>query len=103
MPHGEVDHAAARELRRRTEGRGWSFRDVARKLGLDHSLVTRALKGKPITAANAERIMSRLDRIKVDQAPIVDVSLARELLHMMLKALDDYEGRAPVASKRRRR
>ncbi|WP_315792517.1 hypothetical protein [Bradyrhizobium sp. SZCCHNRI1002] len=49
------------------------------------------MAGKPITAANAERIMSRLDRLDTQVAPAMSVSLARDLLHMMLEALDAYK------------
>ncbi|WP_315730160.1 MULTISPECIES: hypothetical protein [unclassified Bradyrhizobium] len=91
MPYGEADHPAVRELRRRTVGRGWSRREIAKRLDLNHSLITRAMAGKPITAANAERIMSRLDRLDTQVAPAMSVSLARDLLHMMLEALDAYK------------
>jgi hypothetical protein len=71
-------------------------------MGLDHSLITRALSGKPITAANGERIMSRMNRLQPAETPTIDVSLARELLHMMLRALDTYDGSGTVAGRRKR-
>ncbi|UPJ68536.1 helix-turn-helix transcriptional regulator [Bradyrhizobium sp. 191] len=90
MPQGQVDHPAVARLRELADERPWSRRELARRLGLNHSLVTRALAGHPVTQTNASLIEQRLDRLRNEERPPIDVSFATELLLLLQRALRAY-------------
>lgn len=90
MPRGKVDHQAAKSLRELRLERGWSSRETARQLGLNHSLVSRAVAGKPITQTNADLIGQRLELLNPDKPKSVTVSFATDLLHLLQSALKAY-------------
>src|ERR1700730_6834633 len=92
MPRGKVDHPAVARLRELADERPWSRRELARRIGVNHSLITRALAGHPVTQTNARLIEQGLNRLRNDgERPSVDVAFATELLHLIQSALDAYE------------
>ena len=102
MPQGRVDHPAVARLRELARGRRWSRREIARQLGVNHSLVTRALAGQPITQTNAELLEQGLDRLHESQRPTIDVAFATELLRLMQQALQAYEVSQGAPPRRRK-
>ena len=91
MPRGKVNHAAVARLRELVDKRRWSRRELARRLELNHSLVTRALAGHPVTQTNARLIEQGLDRLRDNEIPMIDVAFATELLRLLQGALEAYE------------
>ena len=75
---------------------------MARRLGLNHSLVTRALAGHPVTQASAGLIEQRLDRLRDRERPPIDVAFATELLHLLQGALEAYEPPRKAETRRRK-
>ena len=90
MPRGKVDHPAVARLRELADERPWSRRELARRLGVNHSLVTRALAGRPVTQTNAGLIEQGLDRLRDSERPPIDVAFATELLRLLQDALESY-------------
>ncbi len=91
MPRGKVDHPAVARLRELADERPWSRRELARRLGVNHSLVTRALAGHPVTQTNADLIDHGLDRLRNGERPPIDVSFATELLLLLQRGLRAYD------------
>jgi hypothetical protein len=87
MPRGKVDHPAVARLQKLAGERPWSRREMAHRLGVNHSLVTRALAGHPVTQTNADLIEQSLDRLRDAERPPIDVSFATELLRLLQQAL----------------
>jgi transcriptional regulator with XRE-family HTH domain len=91
MPRGKVDHPAVARLRELADERPWSRRELARRIGVNHSLVTRALAGHPVTQTNASLVEQGLDRLRDSERPAIDVAFATELLRLLQQALAAYE------------
>ncbi|MHC2435911.1 hypothetical protein [Bradyrhizobium sp. USDA 4451] len=103
MPRGKVDHPAVARLREFAGERPhWSLRELARRLNLNHSLVTRALAGRPVTNANAKLIGQGLDRLGSGDRPRIDVSFATDLLHLLQEALSSLERSRRTKGRRHR-
>ena len=103
MPRGKVDHPAVARLREFAgEHPQWSLRELARRLDLNHSLVTRALAGHPVTDANAKLIGQGLDRLGSGERPSIDVAFATELLHLLQQALSSFDRSQRTKGRRRR-
>ena len=103
MPRGKVDHPAVARLREFAGERPhWSLRELSRRLDLNHSLVTRALAGRPVTDANAKLIGQGLDRLGNGERPSIDVSFATELLHLFQEALSCLDRSRRTKGRRRR-
>lgn len=103
MPRGKVDHPAVARLREFAgEHPHWSLRELARRLDLNHSLVTRALAGHPVTDANAKLIGQGLDRLGSGERPSIDVAFATELLHLLQQALSSLDRSRPPKGRRRK-
>ncbi|MGT2503149.1 hypothetical protein ACVOMS_24995 [Bradyrhizobium guangxiense] len=75
---------------------------MARRLDLNHSLVTRALAGHPVTDANAKLIGQGLDRLGSGERPSIDVAFATELLHLLQQALSSLDRSRPPKGRRRK-
>lgn len=91
MPRGKVDHPAVARLRELADERPWSRRELARRLGVNHSLVTRALAGRPVTQTNAGLIEHGLDYLRNGERSPIDVAFATELLLLLQRALRAYD------------
>ncbi len=91
MPAGKSDHRLATALHKVSRDMGWSAARLARELKLERTLVWRAMNGKPITVGNAQRIAIGLKRVSIASGPI-DVSYAANLLRIMLRAVEAFEG-----------
>jgi hypothetical protein len=103
MPRGKVDHPAVARLREfADEHPKWSLRELARQLELNHSLVTRALGGHPVTEANAKLIGESLDRVGSGARPAIDVAFAADLLHLLQRALSSLDHSQRTKSRRRK-
>ena len=103
MPRGKVDHSAVERLREFAgEHPQWSRRELARRLNLNHSLVTRALAGRPVTDASAKLIGQGLDRLRSGDRPPIDVAFATELLHLLQQALSSLDRSRKTKGRRRR-
>ncbi|QHO73613.1 hypothetical protein ACH79_14100 [Bradyrhizobium sp. CCBAU 051011] len=103
MPRGKVDHAAVERLQEFAgEHPQWSRRELARRLDLNHSLVTRALAGHPVTDASAKLIGQGLDRLRSGDRPPIDVAFATELLHLLQQALSSLDRSRKTKGRRRR-
>jgi transcriptional regulator with XRE-family HTH domain len=87
MPRGKVDHPAVARLRELANERSWSKRSLARHLGINHSLITRALAGHPVTQTSAGMIDQGINRLRERERPRVDVAFATELLRLFQEAL----------------
>lgn len=75
---------------------------MARRLGVNHSLVTRALAGHPVTQTNASMIEQGLDRLRDSERPPIDVAFATELLRLIQRALEAYQHSQKVQTRRRK-
>jgi len=75
---------------------------LARRLGVNHSLVTRALAGRPVTQSNAKLIEQGLDQLRDSDRPPIDVSFVTELLRILQQALAIYEGSQKPRTRRRK-
>jgi transcriptional regulator with XRE-family HTH domain len=102
MPRGKVDHPAVARLRELADERPWSRRELARRIGVNHSLVTRALAGHPVTQTNARLIEQGLDRLRDSERPPIDVAFATELLRLLQDALEAYGRPGKVQTRRRK-
>jgi transcriptional regulator with XRE-family HTH domain len=102
MPRGKVDHPAVARLGELADERPWSRRELARRIGVNHSLVTRALAGRPVTQTNARFIEQGLDRLRDSERPPIDVAFATELLRLMQNALEAYEPPRKAQTRRRK-
>lgn len=102
MPRGKVDHPAVARLRKLADEHSWSRRELARRLGLNHSLVTRALAGHPVTQTNANMIEQGLDRLRSDDSSPINVAFATELLLLLQRALAAYEHGQKAQTRRRK-
>lgn len=69
---------------------------------MNHSLITRALSGRPITAASAELIGQGLDRLGSGDRPPIDVEFVAALLHMLQEALATLDRSRKTKGRRRR-
>jgi hypothetical protein len=103
MPRGKVDHTAVERLREFAgEHPQWSRRELARRLDVNHSLVTRALAGHPVTDASAKLIGQGLDRLGSGDRPSIDVAFATDLLHLLQQALSSLDRSRKTKGRRRR-
>jgi hypothetical protein len=103
MPRGKVDHPAVARLRELAgEHPRLSMRELARRLELNHSLVTRALGGHPVTETNAKLIELGINRLRSSARGPIDVAFATELLHLLQRALSTLEHAQRTKSRRRR-
>lgn len=75
---------------------------LARRLDLNHSLVTRALAGHPVTDASAKLIGQGLDRLGGSERPPIDVAFATELLQLLQQALSSLDRSQRTKGRRRR-
>lgn len=75
---------------------------MARRINVNHSLVTRALAGQPVTQTNARLIEQGLDRLRDSERPPIDVSFATELLRLLQSALEAYEPPRKAQTRRRK-
>jgi len=102
MPRGKVDHPAVARLRELADERPWSRRELARRIDVNHSLVTRALAGHPVTQTNARLIEQGIDRLRDSERPSIDVAFASELLRLLQSALKAYEPPRKAQIRRRK-
>ena len=102
MPRGKVDHPAVARLQELADKRPWSRRELARRIEVNHSLVTRALAGHPVTQTNARLIEQGLDRLRNRERAPIDVAFATELLHLLQSALEAYEPPQKAETRRRK-
>src|SRR5690349_5809060 len=91
MPAGEPDREIAKALRELSQKFGWSAAQLARELRLERTLVWRAMNDKPITAANAGRLRTKLERLSVGVTGPRDVTYASDLLRFLLRAVEAFE------------
>jgi hypothetical protein len=102
MPRGKVDHPAVARLRELADERPRSRRELARLLGVNHSLVIRALAGHPVTQTNARLIEQGLDGLRDSGTPAIDVAFAAKLLRLLQSALESYEPPGKAQTRRRK-
>jgi hypothetical protein len=90
------------ELRELIAALGLSTSEAAKTMGLERTLVWRGVSGRPITLNNAIAIAQRLHLLNPTAVPIMqDVSLATNLLHYLLRAVEAYERGKGAAGKNR--
>lgn len=97
MPAGKPNRDIAKVLRELSQKFGWSAAQLARELGLERTLVWRAMNDRPITEANAARLRIGLGRLSVGAA---DVAYASNLLRFLLRAVEAFEADHAVHKKR---
>jgi hypothetical protein len=102
MPQGLTNHKSVKELREIIAALGLSASQAAKLMGLERTLVWRAVSGRPITLNNASIIAQRLHLLNPNAVPIIyNVSLATNLLHYLLRAVEAYERGKTAAEKNR--
>lgn len=100
MPAGSLDRNLAKALRELSQKFDWSAAQVARELGLERTLVWRAMNEKPITEMNAARLRIAIERISIGTGSSQSIAYATELLRYLLCAVEAFEADHAVRTRR---
>jgi hypothetical protein len=100
MPKGSVEFRSLTELKRKIDHLEITPARAASIMRLERTLVWRAYNGRPITQANAAMIAARLHLLAGSDKQ--DVVYATQLLHYLLRAVEEYEAERSGGKRDRR-